>query len=333
MATLKDIAEIAGVNISTVSKALRDSSDINEETKIKIAKIAKELDYKFDTVKRKQFGSFGSVGVICPEIISGYYSQIVSRIEEEAKKEGCFCIIGFTNFEADNEKYYLKHLINAGVQGIILISESSELNGILLEYKEDTCVPLVLIAQNTETKDFDCIKIDDAYGVKLAVEHLIQLGHRDIGYVGDELSNSRLDVFTRVMQENKMKVNKKWIQVSEERFEKCGYELMSNILKTNDVPSAILSAYDDIAIGAIKAIHDKGLSVPDDISVVGIDNIRTASYCIPELTTVAGTVEEMGKIAVKLLFKKVKDNQYKVIQNVMLSPMLIQRKSTARKAQ
>lgn len=331
MATLKDIAEIAGVNVSTVSKALRDSSDINEETKNKITKIANEMGYKFKAVKRKQFEHFGSIGVICPEIVSGYYSQIVSRIEEEAKKERCFCIIGFTNFETENEKYYLKHFIDAGVQGVILISESSELNDILIEYKEDTPIPLVLIAQNTETKDFDCVKIDDAYGVKLAVEHLIQLGHRNIGYIGDELSNSRLEVFTGVMHDNKMEINKKWIQVSKERFEKCGYELMSNILKSKDIPSAILGAYDDIAIGAMKAIHDKGLRVPEDISVVGIDNIRLASYCIPELTTIASSVEEMGKIAVKLLFKKVKDSQYKVIQNVMLSPTLVHRKSTAAK--
>lgn len=164
----------------------------------------------------------------------------------------------------------------------------------------------MLIAQNTETKDYDCIKIDDAYGVKLAVEHLIELGHSDIGYIGDELSNPRLEVFMKIMQDNKMKINKKWIQVSRERFEKCGYELMSGILKSNDIPSAILGAYDDIAIGAIKAVHDRGLKVPDDISIVGIDNIRTASYYSPELTTVAGPVEEMGKIAVKLLFKKVK---------------------------
>jgi len=331
MTTLKDIAEVAGVNVSTVSKALRDSSDINEETKLKIAKIAKELDYKFETVKRKTSNGFGTIGVICPEITSNYYSQIVSIIEDEIKKEGYFCIIGFTNFETDNEKYYLKHLFNAGVQGIIFISESSELNNTLLEYKKDTSIPLVLIAQNTETKDFDCIKIDDDYGVRLAVEHLIQLGHKDIGYIGDELSNTRLDIFMRVMQENKMRVNKKWIQVSEERFEKCGYELMSNILKSDDIPTAILGAYDDIAIGAIKAIHDKDLKVPDDISVIGIDNVRVASYYCPEITTVAGPVEEMGKIAVKLLFKKVKDEQYKVVQNVMLSPMLIQRKSVITK--
>ncbi|NMB96058.1 MAG: LacI family transcriptional regulator [Clostridiaceae bacterium] len=328
MATLKDIAEKAGVNVSTVSKALRDSSDINEDTKLRIVKIAKDLGYKYEVVKRKSNrNELGTIGVICPEITSNYYSQIVSILEEEIKKEGFFCIIGFTNFEKESEKYYLKNLYNAGVQGIIFISESLDLNDTLAEYKKNTSIPLVLIAQNTETKDFDCIKIDDEYGVRLAAEYLIKSGHKDVGYIGDELSNTRLDTLIKVLQENKMKVNRKWIQVSEERFEKCGYDLMNNILKNDELPTAILGAYDDIAIGAIKAIHDKGLKVPDDISVIGIDNVRVASYYSPEMTTIAGPVEEMGKIAVKLLFKKVKDEQYKVIQNVMLSPMLIERKS------
>jgi len=328
MATLKDIAEIAGVNVSTVSKALRDSSDLNEETKLRIMKIAKDIGYKYNIVKRKKNNNdLGTIGVICPEITSNYYSQIVSTLEKEIKNEGFFCIICFTNFDNENEKYYLKSLYNAGVQGIIFISESLDLNDILNEYKKNTSIPLVLIAQNTETQDFDCIKIDDEYGVKLAVEYLIKSGHKEIGYIGDELSNPRFEIFINVMQANKLKVNKKWIQVSEERFEKCGYDLMCNILKNDELPTAILGAYDDIAIGAIKAIHDKGLNVPNDISVVGIDNVRVASYYYPELTTIAGPIEEMGKIAVKLLFKKVKDSEYKVVQNVKLTPMLVERRS------
>jgi DNA-binding LacI/PurR family transcriptional regulator len=333
MATLKEIAEIAGVNVSTVSKALRDSSDINEETKLKISKIAGELQYKHRSTKRKMPDGFRTIGVICPEIASDYYAQIIRKIEDEIKGEGHFCVIGFTDFNAEKEQYYLKNLIHTGVRGIIFISENHELDSILLEYKKNTSIPLVLIAQNTETKEFDCIKIDDRYGVKLAVEHLIRAGHKDIGYIGDELSNSRLQTFVEAMQENNMKLNRKWMQTSGERFEKCGYELMSSILKAGDIPTAILGAYDDIAIGAIKAIHDNGMVVPDDISVIGIDNIRVAPYYSPEITTVAGPVEEMGKIAANLLIKKIKDDGYRVVQNVMLLPTLIRRKSTAVKMQ
>lgn len=331
MATLKEIAEIAGVNASTVSKALRDSSDINEETKLRISKIAEELDYKHQIIKRKTPNRLGTIGVICPEIASDYYAQIIRKIEDEIKGEGFFCIIGFTDFAAEKEQYYLRNFLDAGVQGIVFISENPELKSALSEYKKDTSIPLVLIAQNTETREFDCIKIDDGYGVKLAVEYLIREGHRDIGYIGDELSGARLETFMKVMQENNMKLNRKWMQTGSERFEKCGYELMGRILKTRDIPTAILGAYDDIAIGAIKAVHDHGMAVPDDISVIGIDNIRVAQYYNPEITTVAGPVEEMGEIAAKLLLKKIKDDRYKVVQNVMLQPALIRRKSTAEK--
>ena len=328
MTTLKDIAKIAGVNISTVSKALRGSSDINEETRKRIIQIATESNYQFEKIRKKSSNEYGIIGIVCPEIISNYYAQIVGIIEDEARKEGYFCLISITNFDPKNEKCYLNKLTDADIDGIIFISENRDLEKSLLDYKRKMNVPLVLISQNSETKDFDCIKIDDDYGVRLAVEHLIQLGIKDIGYIGDELSNTRLNAFIKVLEENNLKINKKWIKVSKERFEKCGYNSMSSILKYNDIPIGILAAYDDIAVGVIKAIYDNGRNVPDDISVVGIDNIRSASYLRPELTTVAGPIEEMGKIAVKLLFKKIKDDDYNVVQNIRLTPVLIQRNST-----
>lgn len=330
MATLKDIAEIAGVHVSTVSKALRDSTDLNEETKQRIVEIAEKLNYKYNLDKKKSIRGLGIIGVICPEIISNYYAQIISVIEQEVKKEEFFCVIGFTNFEKDNESYYLNHLTNANIDGIIFLTESDDLGEVFTDYKRKINIPLVLVAQHTETKDFDCIRIDDDYGVRLAAEHLVDLGHKDIGYIGDELSNSRLNTLMKVMEENKLNINKKWMQVSIERFEKCGYESMNRIIKSGNIPTAVLAAYDGIAVGAIKAILDKNLQVPDDISVVGVDNIRSASYIKPELTTVASPIEEMGRIATKLLFKKIEDDQYKVIQNVKLLPRLIQRKSTKR---
>ncbi len=327
MTTLKDIAKIAGVHVSTVSKALIGSSDINEETRERITKIAIENDYKIDKVRRKSLHNSGIIGVICPEIISNYYAQIINIIEEEIKKEGYLCLISLTSFDLNSERTYLNLMAKANTEGIIFLSESINLEEILLDYKKNINIPLVLIAQNTETKDYDCIKIDDEHGVRLAIEHLIQIGMQDIGYIGDELSDARLNVFIKILEENKLRANKKWIKVHKERFEKCGYDSRSAILKGDEIPSAILAAYDDIAVGVIKAIYDSGRSVPDDISVIGIDNIRSAQYLCPELTTIAGPVEEMGKIAIKLLFKKIKNKEYKVVQNVRLSPNLIIRKS------
>lgn len=330
MITLKNIADVVGVNISTVSKALRDGTDINSETKARIMKVAKQLNYPLKKILvNNNQNNIGMIGVICPEISSNYYSQIVSVIEKEIKKENYFLIIGFTDFESEKEKYFIDQYqsLNMNVSGIIFITENSELDNTLLSYKARTNIPMVMIAQNIQPLDFDCIKIDDDCGVKLAIEYLIASGHRKICYLGDELSNSRMDVFLGLMKEKGIEVNKKWIQVSKERFEACGYELMSNILKSKEIPRAVFGAYNDIAIGAMKAICEYGLKIPDDISIVGVDNIRASSYTNPGLTTVAGPVEEMGRIVVKLLMKKIKNAKFDVIQNVKLSPRLVERNS------
>ncbi|HHW32275.1 MAG TPA: LacI family transcriptional regulator [Clostridiaceae bacterium] len=325
MTTLKDIAYKAGVNISTVSKALRDSTDINKDTKLRIKKIAKEMNYHIKSDKNRCMEGLGLIGVVCPEIRSNYYSQIVSAIEEETKRNGYSLIVGCTDFGVENERYFLKSFNRSNCAGIIFITESEDVEEILKEYRTENNQPLVLIAQNTETKEFDCIKIDDEYGVRLALQHLISSGHKNIGYIGDMLSSTRLNTFLKIMKENNIAINQNWIMESNERFEKCGYNLMKKIIVAGEMPTAVMGAYDDIAIGAIKALHDNGFVVPKDISVVGIDNIRSASYISPELTTVAAPIDEMCRIAVKLLLKKIKDNNYKIVQNVKLSPFLVQR--------
>lgn len=332
MATLKDIAKIAGVNVSTVSKALRGSSDINKQTMENIREIADELGYKYviqsNNAEKSQQDNLKTIGIICPEITSSYYSEIVNMITKEMRKKGYYCIIGFTDFDTKNEGQYLEGLLNSNVKGIIYITESLEIgNTLSLIKNSDNSIPLVVIAQNSDTKEYDCIRIDDKYGIKLSIEHLLEQGHTDIGYIGDELSNARLEAFIEILQTNSLKVNKKWIRVSEERFEKCGYDLMTDMLKEEDLPTAILGAYDNIAIGAIKAISDSGRRVPEDISILGIDNISVTAYYNPEITSVAGPAEEMARIAVKLLFRKIESPDYKVIQNVVLPPTLVVRKS------
>ncbi|NLB43149.1 MAG: LacI family transcriptional regulator [Clostridiales bacterium] len=333
MATLKDIAKIAGVNVSTVSKALRGSSDINKQTMENIRKIADELDYKYvirdkNEEKAQCQDKLNTIGIICPEITSSYYSEIVNMITKEMRKKGYYCIIGFTDFDSKNEAQYLEGLLKSNVEGIIFITESVEIGDTLsLIKKNDNSIPLVVIAQNSDTKEYDCIRIDDKYGIKLSIEHLLEQGHTDIGYIGDELSNARLEAFIEILQAKNLRVNRKWIRVSEERFEKCGYDLMTNMLKDDDLPTAILGAYDNVVIGAIKAITDAGRKVPEDISMIGIDNISVTAYYNPEITSLAGPAEEMARIAVKLLFKKIESPDYKVIQNVVLPPTLVVRKS------
>ena len=325
MVTLKDIARIAGINVSTVSKALRNSSDIKRDTVAKIKKIAADIGYE---IKEELENGSRLIGVICPEIRSNYYSKLVCSIEEEAKKNGYTIVIGFTNFNRKNEEYYLEHFSNAKARGIIFISENQTLNEILGRYIVNNDIPLVIIASNAETLNFDYIMIDDDKGVRLVLDHLVTLGHRDICYIGDRLCSTRLAVFKTVMQEYQIKLPEPWIKVSNERFEECGYKMMNEVFKNEKIPTAVFGAYDDITIGAMKAIYERNLSIPGDISIAGIDDIYISQFMYPELTTVSAPICELAEIAIAILFKKINNRSYKVYQTVKIAPDLIVRKST-----
>ena len=331
MATLKEIAKIAGVNVSTVSKALNGHNDINEETKGRIIKITQQMNYfnKKSNVQNQANGNY-MIGVICPEIDSNFYAQIVTKIEEKVMDKGYSLVIGLSQFNPEKESNYLRLLLNKGVDGVVLITSTNQsIADIMSEIKKDFNIPIIVITVNQMVDCYDSIKIDDHIGVTMAINHLIQLGHKKIGYVGDRLSMHRLDSFREALDKSNARIEEKWIRIGTERFEEGGYLRMKEILKSKELPTAILASYDDIAIGAMRAIHEKGMRIPQDISIVGVDNIGTARYLNPNLTTVSEPVNEMGDIACSILFNKIENKAYTTIQSVVLKPELIIRESTA----
>ncbi len=325
MVTLKDISKVAGVNVSTVSKALRKSDDINKETIAKIEDIAKEMGYR---QKGKEKVAEKHIGVICPEIKSNYYAHLISGIEREAKDKGYSILIGFTNFNEEVERHYLNHFIKSKTSGIILITENQVLDKVLSSYKKDISLPVVVISSNAETAEYDCISIDDSRGVQLAIEHLISSGHKKIGYIGDYLSSVRLNAFKKAMSENGLVINAKWIKENSDRFEECGYNQMQEIINEGSLPTAVFGAYDDIAIGVMKCLVDNNIKIPEDISVVGIDDIRVSGFVAPSLTTISVPVHEMAEITLDILNKKIENEDYKVVQSIKLAPNLVIRNST-----
>jgi LacI family transcriptional regulator len=333
LATLKDIAGIAGVTISTVSKAINGHADINEETKTRIMKIAHQLNY-FDKKKadRPQTSRNYTIGIICPEIESNFYTQIVDRIEQRVVEKGYSLFIGLSRFDALKESNYLKLMLNKRVDGIILITcTDKNINKSLIEIKSKFDVPIIVVAVNQMVDYYDSIKIDDHLGVTIAIDHLLQSGHVNIGYIGDQLSAHRFESFKQVLADNGARFEEKWAKIGPDRFEEGGYKRMTEMLKEKSLPSAIFASYDDIAIGAMRALHEKGIRVPQDISIVGVDNIEVASYLDTSLTTVSEPVNEMGDIACAILFRKIEKASFTVIQNIVLKPELILRETTMRK--
>ena len=327
MSKLKDIASVAGVSISTVSKALNNSNEIKKETKANIIRIARELNYKLDTSAAAKAKTH-SIGVICPEVDSNYYTQLVSSIGSRISRRGYSYTVAVTDFSAEKEEQYLSYYGGLGVDGIILITENPRIQNIVVGIKELWHIPIVIITTDQEPSDYDCIRIDDYQGVIIGIEYLIRLGHKKIAYIGDLLSDNRLQAYKETMHKHGLPVTEELTRILDLRFEACGYQGMKALLQSGVRPTAVFGAYDDIAIGALRAIGEHKLTVPDDISVIGMDDVLVCPYLHRALTTVSNPIKEMAAVSISILAKKIEDKAFTVVQNVALKPTLVVRETT-----
>jgi DNA-binding LacI/PurR family transcriptional regulator len=334
MVRLREIATRAGVHVSTVSKALRNSGDLNEQTIKKIRDIASKLDYPIHAAKRpRKSGAARVVGVISPDIASNYYAQLVYSIQQNLAKMRLEVHVAFSNFNMAAELRSLETFLASGVAGIIYVTENCGVEENLRSPKVSSAAsrrrtPLIVVAPHVEVDDFDYIRIDDTLAVTLAVQHLVSLGHRAIAYVGDRLSMDRLKVYKAILRKNGITPKSDLISIRSERFEKCGFQGMKELLSRHVNPTAAFAAYDDVAIGAIKAANSAGMKVPDDLSIVGIDDIQVCAYLSPQLTTVAGPIGELGRICAERISRKIDDREADMVQHITLKPKLVIRGST-----
>ncbi|NLM78271.1 MAG: LacI family transcriptional regulator [Ruminococcaceae bacterium] len=329
MTRLKDIAAAAGVSVSTVSKALNNSREINEETRARIVRIARELNYNLASLQTTAVSSKNrTIGVICPEINSNYYTQLISSIGRQIARKGYSYTIAVSDFERRKEVDFLEMFGRQPVDGIVLVTESNDIQGTVGGVKDIWHTPLVLIASEDDVSNYDCLNIDEAYGVSTAISHLIRLGHTRIAYIGDKLTEGRLAAYRDSLRKNKLDVDSALIVTAEQRFEKGGHLGMQALLKNRQRPSAVFAAYDDMAIGAMRAISEAGLTIPDDISLIGMDDVFVSPYLCKALTTVSNPIREMAMVSLSILFRKIEDSSFTVVQNVVLKPSLVVRETT-----
>jgi DNA-binding LacI/PurR family transcriptional regulator len=331
MARLSDIASLTGVNVSTVSKALRGKDDINPDTRRRIVEAAAKLKYVSRRAAKagEAPAAAATVGVICPEIRSGYYAQIITALESYLRRRGFSMLLGFTDFIHQHEAALLEQFRQRSVSGIVCVTEHEKVECDLRTFRKANDMPVVVVATVIAIEDFDYVKVNDEMGVRLAVDHLCRLGHSLIGFVGDSVSRARRVVFSDTLKHHGIPPREEYLRMGAERFEVGGYLRMKELLAQRVPPTAVLAAYDDVAIGAMRAISEAGLSVPGDISVIGIDGIQVGGYLPTSLTTVACDTREMAETAARILLKKIGDRAFTLVQHVELNPELIVRQSTA----
>lgn len=304
MITIKDIAKRAGVSLSTVSKALNDRPDVGMETKRKILEIAKDLNFTPHAFgKALKTKASGNVGVLfCRYVrsLSGnpFYSRVLEGIEAELALNNYNLLLQITTVSSKDE--IPKMLRERKVDGIILVGTFKDgyLNRIL-----ESGINIVMIDSNTIIKDCSHVLIDNEHGAFQAIKYLIDRGHRRIGFVSGELSRlsfrQRYDGYIKALKLNDIPLDENIVRT--EGLEN-GYEHVKYLIEEQNV-RCIFSANDLNAIHGYKAINDLNLKIPDDVSIVGFDDIDMAKLSSPPLTTVRVYKEELGSIAVRILLK------------------------------
>lgn len=315
--TMKELAKLANVSIATVSKAFCDADDVSEDTKNHIFDIAKETGCFGKYYKGKY--SKKIIAIICPELKSNYYTCFVEELQSLIEKAGCMPVISTDGFslakQAELIEYYASFL---KVDGILVF-------GMKCDLKKGYETPIVSLFSCEDSK-VDSVDVSFESAMIEAVKLLTELGHRDIVFIGEKLTTGKETLYREIIRKYG-KTPPVTVQ-SDYRFEKAGEDGISRLLSDNIPFTAVICAYDNIAFGTIKQLKRQGLKVPDDVSVIGMDNIHIGEYTETALTTIDTNPREVCMVAWNLLQTKLKNPYYLSRQNIEIGAGLVIREST-----
>lgn len=324
--TYKKIAEALNVSQSTVSKALSGSREVSTELSERIYLAAKEMGYF--TQKRVRNREYAKnfrpeVAILVPEIVSIYYSGLATRFTEEIASRGGKASLYITGFSKDEVDILLDEIYDeVRFDGVMVLGTC--------KYGGEIKLPTVVIDSSQNPK-FDSLHSNLEAGIREAVRHLAELGHEKIGFVGETLTAGKEMIFRKVLAEEGLPIKEEYIFCISERFEAIGNEAGKRLARLKELPTALITAYDEIAIGLISSLKENGLNVPQDISVIGTNDIPVAKYLCPPLTTIATHTSEKCAIAVELLMRRIQDKSIeKITCHTEISATLVVRGSTAK---
>lgn len=327
MTTINDIAKIAKVSKSTVSKVINNYPGINEKTKKNVLNVMKKYNYRPNSIARSlSTNKSFTVGLFDPDRINNFFFREVFDGIERVLGEKGYDILYFTNKQWENSwvKFSFKEIcMNRSVDGVIMMGfgkvDQEQFSDLI-----DSSIPAVFVDLDIVGPSVSYVISDNVNGSKEAVSYLAKLGHKKIGMfkgpVGFKLANDRFQGFQRTIEEIGLRYNSDWIFSGQYNIE-IGYNNMLKILKMIDKPTAIF-AEDMLAIGAIKAIKDNGLNVPNDFSIIGFDNIELSQHY--QLTTISQSRVGLGEAASDLLLKIINKENFSPI---ILPTKLIERNS------
>ncbi|OBX08067.1 substrate-binding domain-containing protein [Gallibacterium genomosp. 3] len=327
MATMKDIARIAKVSTSTVSHVINNSRYVSDEMREKIMKVVHELNYTPSAVARSlKVKETKTLGMLVTATSNPFFAEVVSGVEHYCNQHQYNLIISSTDGDEARLLQNIQTLIQKQVDGLLLMYSDSR-HSIVKQLNVQ--LPMVIMDWWPTALNADRIYENSESGAYLATKTLIEQGHQKIaiitGKLDKSLAHNRLIGYKKALQDANLTVHPEWIIESHFDFEG-GVEGMKKLLQCTDRPTAIFACSDTIAVGVYQVAWQHGLRIPEDLSVIGYDNIMLSQYLTPPLTTIHQPKAELGELAVETLLQRIKSPQQEY-KTLMLEPQLIWRQS------
>ena len=327
MAGIKDVALAAGVSIATVSHVLNSTRYVSDETRKKVEKAMKDLSYSPNYLaKSLKENRSNVVGLVVPDISNFFFTEIAGAIETTLRKYGYNLILCNTDENFQQEKEHISHLQSYMVSGMIIAPTTREYNYRKLFNSYN--YPVVFIDRRLNTPQGDSVYVDTKSVSKKAVEYLIGKGHRRIAFIGASRSISttedRFEGYSEALKEHDIPLDMNHVGFGGAKDDS-GYEVCGRILEENDVTALFVST-SMMTIGAMRYLVEKGISIPDQIALIGFDDYMWTGITNPPLSTIKQPTVELGETAADILIKRIADRNAD-IRNVVLDAELIIRQS------
>lgn len=329
MPTIYDVSLLAGVSLATVSRVVNHNDNVSEKTRNKVLSAMESLGYQPNSIAQSLASNrSNSVGLLVSHLDGPFYGTMMKEIEASLRTHNKHVIIAAGHSNQEEEKSAIEFLLNRGCDALIMDVEAVSDDYLIKLAAKKT--PIILINRHIEAIKHQCIYLDNEQGGYLATTHLLSLGHRNIAYIGgpeDKLdAQERLQGHKKALAQLNIEMDPK-LYIASDFHENGGYQAMTQLLKFKNKFTAVICANDLMASGAIAKCQQKGLNIPNDMSIIGYDNIALPLYSSPQLTTINNPIKQMGAMAASWVLQNVYHNKDLVIAN-LFQPNLVIRNST-----
>lgn len=328
MATMKEVASRAGVSVATVSRVLNNHARVDPELRTRVMAAMEALNYHPNRVaQRLRAGAGGVIGLIISDIENPFFVSVVRGVEDMAYQHALSVLLCNSDENPAKQQMYIRVMRAEDVAGLIITPNASSDEG--LHQLIETRMPLVFMDRQVENLDVDSVTVDSAGGTRDATQHLINIGHRRIAIIGVPLAIStgreRYDAFIQTLQANGIGPEEDLLRTGAARLT-TGYQSTMELLNLPQPPTAIFASNNVLALGMLQALHERGVQVPEQIAVVGFDDLPWAGALWPPLTAVAQPTYQLGHEAARLLLRRI-NNPNAPVEHVVLKTHLIIRRS------